>query len=354
MTAPLKLFNDTLTKTLIQNKRFLLQRPSYAKKFIDIATKMKKQADIRSCLLETEDITVPPILIISITNDCNLSCKGCYACAQNREKTDEMTIDEIERIIDESIELGVSIVMIAGGEPLMKEGILAIPKKHPDTVFVLFTNGLLLDSNATAEIDKMKNVFPIISLEGDQDRTDSRRGIGVYENTLQIMRTLNRNKMLFGTSITLTVNNFEEILHGDYLKQLQEIGNRAAFLIEYVPSDGNFDICLTEDQKTELRRMEDALTEQYDMLIILLPGDEERYGGCMAAGRGFIHVSSTGALEACPFAPFSDLNLKEISFKEALKSPMMREIRDNHHLLKESRGGCALIENKEWIAGLTE
>jgi MoaA/NifB/PqqE/SkfB family radical SAM enzyme len=74
----------------------------------------------------------------------------------------------------------------------------------------------------------------------------------------------------------------------------------------------------------------------------------------MAAGRGFIHVSSTGALEACPFAPFSDLNLKEISFKEALKSPMMREIRDNHHLLKESRGGCSLIENKEWIAGLTE
>jgi MoaA/NifB/PqqE/SkfB family radical SAM enzyme len=153
----------------------------------------------------------------------------------------------------------------------MKEGILAIPKKHPDTVFVLFTNGLLLDSNATAEIDKMKNVFPIISLEGNQDRTDSRRGIGVYENSLQIMRTLNRNKMLFGTSITLTVNNFEEILHGDYLKQLQEIGNRAAFLIEYVPSDGNFDICLTEDQKTELRHMEDALTEQYDMLIILLP-----------------------------------------------------------------------------------
>jgi hypothetical protein len=42
MTAPLKLFNDTLTKTLIQNKRFLMQRPSYAKKFIDIATKNEK------------------------------------------------------------------------------------------------------------------------------------------------------------------------------------------------------------------------------------------------------------------------------------------------------------------------
>ena len=90
------------------------------------------------------------------------------------------------------------------------------------------------------------------------------------------------------------------------------------------------------------------------MLIILLPGDEERYGGCMAAGRGFLHVSSTGALEACPFAPFSDLNLKDMPLKTALQSKLLREIRDQHHLLKESRGGCALIENKEWIAGLNQ
>jgi MoaA/NifB/PqqE/SkfB family radical SAM enzyme len=89
------------------------------------------------------------------------------------------------------------------------------------------------------------------------------------------------------------------------------------------------------------------------MLMVTLPGDEEKYGGCLASGRGFLHISSTGALEACPFAPYSDTNIKDMPLREALKSGLLREIRDNHHLLKESRGGCALNENKEWIKSLT-
>ena len=354
MTTPLELFDETMTEMLAKNKRFLLQRPSYAIKFMDIAKQMKKQSAERARLLHDENLTVPPILIISITNDCNLSCTGCYACAQHRNKAEEMPISEIGRIINESVDLGVSVVMIAGGEPLMKEGILDILQKHSSTIFVLFTNGLLLDTKATEILNRTKNIIPLISLEGDQPTTDNRRGNGVYKNTMQIMHRLNEDKMLFGSSITLTKNNFDDIIHSDYLDHLQQIGNRAAFLIEYVPADGNFDICLTEDQKSELRSMEDELTAKYDMLIILLPGDEERYGGCMAAGRGFLHVSSTGALEACPFAPFSDLNLKDMPLKTALQSKLLREIRDQHHLLKESRGGCALIENKEWIAGLNQ
>ena len=354
MTTSIELFDDAMTEMLAKNKRFLLQRPSYAIKFMDIAKQMKKQSAERARLLQDEDLTVPPILIISITNDCNLSCTGCYACAQHRDKTEEMPISEIGRIINESVDLGVSVVMIAGGEPLMKEGILDILQKHSSTIFVLFTNGLLLDAKTTEMLDRTKNIIPIISLEGDQPTTDNRRGDGVYENTMKIMHRLNENKMLFGSSITLTKDNFNDIVHSDYLDHLQQLGNRAAFLIEYVPADGNFDICLTEDQKSELRNMESELTAKYDMLVILLPGDEERYGGCMAAGRGFLHISSTGALEACPFAPFSDLNLKEMPLKTALQSKLLREIRDQHHLLKESRGGCALIENKEWIAGLKQ
>ena len=59
-------------------------------------------------------------------------------------KEEELDIIEINRIVDESVSLGVSVIMIAGGEPLIKEGLLDIPEKHKNTVFVLFTNGLLL------------------------------------------------------------------------------------------------------------------------------------------------------------------------------------------------------------------
>jgi MoaA/NifB/PqqE/SkfB family radical SAM enzyme len=67
-----------------------------------------------------------------------------------------------------------------------------------------------------------------------------------------------------------------------------------------------------------------------------------------------LHISSSGALEACPFAPYSDTSVKNMPLKEALKSRLIREVRENHDKLKESRGGCALKENAEWVASLQE
>ena len=345
-------FHQTMIDWLVKNKRYLFKRPAYIGAFAKISAKIKKQAKLREMLAKNEDLIVPPVLIISVTNDCNLSCKGCYACSQQRDKSGEMTLSDIYRIIDEAVALGVAIILIAGGEPLMKEGILNIPKKYPDTLFVMFTNGLLLGTSATETLAGQKNLVPVISIEGNRETTDYRRGAGMYDNVMNIMSRLAARNQIFGTSITLTSKNYDEIVNSEFLKELESKGSSAAFLIEYVPYEDDFELCLTDQQKQDLREREEAIAKKHNMLIISLPGDEEKYGGCLASGRGFLHISSTGALEACPFAPYSDTNIKGRSLKQALQSKMLKEIRDNHHMLKESRGGCALIENKEWIETL--
>jgi MoaA/NifB/PqqE/SkfB family radical SAM enzyme len=350
MSKEIKLFNTVLYDALKKNKGLLLKRPSYIKAFSTISTFQKKQAKQRELLSKKESIVVPPILILSITNDCNLSCAGCYAFHQQREKEEELDIIEINRIVDESVSLGVSVIMIAGGEPLIKEGLLDIPEKHKNTVFVLFTNGLLLSDEKINRLKDIKNLIPILSLEGGKADTDKRRGKGIYDSVLNIMDKMDKKKLLFGTSITLTADNYEDVVNSDYLKNLEDSGCRAAFLIEYVPMQDDDHLCLSEDQKKHIREQSDF--NELSMLVVPLPGDEERYGGCLAAGRGFLHISSTGSLEACPFAPYSDLNVKKMPLKQALKSKLLAEIRDKHHLLKESKGGCALNENKEWIAEL--
>ncbi len=345
----IKEFNRILTKALIRNRRFLLKRPDYLSEFAKISSKMKKQARVRE-RYGKEGIVVPPVLIISVTNDCNLSCKGCYACSQQREKSGEIDIERIKSVLGEAVELGVCVVMIAGGEPLMKKGILDLPLMYPDTLFVMFTNGLLLGAHG----ELAKNLVPIISVEGGKEATDERRGEGMYERAMAVMDSLDKKGRLFGASVTLTSANYSEVVKTDYLAKLEEKGCRAAFLIEYVPSgEDDFLLCLTDDQKEELRNIEETLYKKHNMLMVTLPGDEEKYGGCLASGRGFLHISSTGALEACPFAPYSDTNIKDMALKEALKSRLLGDIRDNHHLLNESRGGCALNENKEWIRSLT-
>jgi MoaA/NifB/PqqE/SkfB family radical SAM enzyme len=311
---------------------------------------MKRQESVRERYLKDEGLVVPPVLIVSVTNDCNLSCKGCYACSQQRDKSGEMDIERIKSVLSEAVDLGVAVVMIAGGEPLMKSGIMELPSLHTDTLFVMFTNGLLLG----AYKDLPKNFVPVISVEGGKETTDARRGAGMYDNAMAVMENLDKNGRLFGASITLTSANYAEVVNSDYLDTLEAKGCRAAFLIEYVPSgDEDMALCLKDAQKTELRENEDRLYKEHDMLIVTLPGDEEKYGGCLASGRGFLHISSTGALEACPFAPYSDTNIKDGTLKQALKSKLLSGIRDNHHLLKESRGGCALKENREWIEALT-
>jgi MoaA/NifB/PqqE/SkfB family radical SAM enzyme len=267
-----------------------------------------------------------------------------------RDKSREMTLTDIDRVLGEAVALGVAVVLIAGGEPLLKAGIAELPKKYAHTLFVMFTNGLLLSQN---KIDVMpKNVIPIVSIEGSEAATDARRGKGMYTAVMNAMTRLDENARLFGASITLTQQNYNEVMHTDYLANLEKKGCGAVFLIEYVPGADDVDLCLDAEQKQNLCDIMPSLEKRHDMLIVPLPGDEEKYDGCLASGRGFLHISSTGALEACPFAPYSDTNVMNVPLKKALQSDLLRKIRENHHLLTESRGGCALNENSDWIKKL--
>ncbi|MCH4886474.1 radical SAM protein [Acidaminobacter sp. JC074] len=344
------LFNQAIKRNLIDNKKYLKNRGHYTLFYSKVVMQLKKQEKKRLDL--KSDLIVPPIIIMSVTNDCNLRCTGCYANAQDRNRQLEMTSDNIDRVIREGIDLGVSIFMIAGGEPLMKANILEIISKYPNTIFIMFTNGLMIDGDVKNKMKSMKQLIPVFSLEGDEVMTDLRRGSGVYRKVLSKMSLLDREKMMFGTSITLTRENFDTVMSDDYITDLEALGNRVLFLIEYVPCNGDLDLCLTEKQKTILLEKVKHIQDDYSILPIPLPGDESHFEGCLAAGRGFVHISSTGGIEACPFAPYSDASVNDMPLKEALQSRLLTQIRLNHHMLEESEGGCALYENPDWVSGL--
>ena len=348
------LFNSVIRGNLITNRKYLKGRSRYIPAYTEIYRNIGKTERLRAEVLETEGLTVPPILIMSVTNRCNLQCRGCYACAQDRDTDDEMTLADIDRITAEAVEAGVGIVFIAGGEPLLKEGILDIPRKYGSTLFVMFTNGTLIDRDTADSIAGIRNLVPAFSLEGDEAATDARRGAGVYRSIRSAMEMLDRGGIMFGASITLTRQNYSMVTDPSYLAGLDSAGCRALFLIEYVPCEGDPGLCLTEQQKADLLELVPRIMRDCSMLPIALPGNEEKYGGCLAAGRGFLHVSSSGAVEACPFAPYSDVNLKELSFRDALRSRLLGRIRENHHLLEEAEGGCTLFENREWVEKLSE
>jgi MoaA/NifB/PqqE/SkfB family radical SAM enzyme len=87
-------------------------------------------------------------------------------------------------------------------------------------------------------------------------------------------------------------------------------------------------------------------------LFISFPGDEEDVGGCLAAGRGFLHISARGDVEPCPFTPWSDTSLKVTSLRKALDSPLLTAIREHHEEFQETTGGCALWNRRDWVQSL--
>lgn len=301
---------------------------------------------------------VPPFMILSITNKCNLKCKGCYAKIHHHNRQEsEMNEKTLRRILTEAKELGISIILVAGGEPFVRKDIIPVLQDYPEIIFPVFTNGLLLNETMLKKLKKAKNIIPIISLEGKKAETDNRRGTGVYNKLEGILDQLSKAGILNGISFTLTRTNFDTVLDYDFISHLIKKRSQIFFFVEYVPvEEGTEWLTLTKEQRFKLKEKVEKYRSEFPALFISFPGDEEEFGGCLAAGRGFIHINPLGNIEPCPFAPYSDINLNNLSLHEGLKSDLLEKIRSNKEILEESpgKGGCTLWNKKDVVKSLLE
>lgn len=318
-------------------------------RWLRILTRQKKMA-ARRLAAERDQVMIPPVMIFSVTNHCNLNCKGCYAQGKIKKGKEELSLERIDQLFGEASELGIGVIMLAGGEPLMRPEILWTASAYRDIVFPVFTNGTLLSHGSISYFKRKRNLIPILSIEGGRSNTDQRRGEGMHSRIIQAMGELKQSGCFFGLSLTLTRTNFEQVTRPEWLWQNYKLGSRLFFLVDYVPqSEAEQHLCLTGQQKRELQERLAMARTRIPAHFVSLPGDESRYGGCLAAGRGFVHISADGSLEPCPFAPYSDINIGERGLKEALRSDFLSRIRGSHHLLSEARGGCTLWENRNWV-----
>lgn len=345
LNESLKIFFKDAVKTTLRN-------PIQAYYFLRTIRWQKRSARVRANW-EQQGIHVPPIMIFSITNRCNLHCKGCYNQALRQSPQEEISAEKMESIITEAKDLGISFVVIGGGEPLVREEIVDITKKFPEIIFLVFTNGLLIDDDLLRKLKGQNNFVPVISLEGLEEETDGRRGEGVYKRLQNIIKKIKGRGIFWSVSLTVTRLNYEAVTHSQFIQELYDFGCKLFFFVEYTPiKEGTEDWLLTEEQRENLIARRDMFRSKYRALFIAIPGDEEEIGGCLSAGRGFVHVSAEGNVEPCPFAPYSDTNLRDSSLKDALQSEFLRAIRQNHDQLHETEGGCALWVKRVWVRSL--
>lgn len=310
----------------------------------------QRQAARRRHTLERQNVHVPPFLIASITNRCNLFCKGCYARAnQSCDETAKAELLPPKRwgeLFAEADRLGVAFILLAGGEPMLNQPVLDQAAQVKRIIFPVFTNGTLFDESACQFFESNRNLIPIISLEGGHEDTDWRRGRGTYDRLQGTMQRLHRQKRLFGVSITVTTSNLRDVTERDFLEDLAHKGCQVFIFVEYVPvTADSLHLAPGDPERLWLAESIAAFRDRFpDVILLSFPGDEKNTGGCLAAGRGFFHINPTGGAEPCPFSPFSDTSLKTVSLRDALASPLFRRLNDEGLLLGEHSGGCLLFE----------
>ncbi len=222
-------------------------------------------------------LQVPPLLICSITTRCNLNCVGCYAHALarafHRGEQGEMSKEKLESVLSEARELGISIVLLAGGEPLVRKDLMEVTAHYPDIIFPVFTNGLLIDDELIERFQRQRNVVPVISLEGYADDTDQRRGKGIYAHLKKIIGKMEGKGIFLGCSLTVNRDNFDIVLEDAFVQEMIASGSRLFFFVEYVPiQEGTEALLLTETQRLTLRRDDQNDGATVSRLVYLLSG----------------------------------------------------------------------------------
>ena len=345
-------FETSIFDTLKLAARILFYDPRFAVRALRLLSRQRRAAKVRR-VHKARGVHVPPFSIFSITGKCNLSCAGCYANLLHRSDRPELSNERIGRLLSEARDLGVSIMLIAGGEPLLHEGLLDLTAQVPEILFLLFTNATLLDDMVVEKLKTQPHVVPILSLEGDEALNDARRGRGSYSLVMEAMQRLKNARVFFGTSTMLTRENYELSTSREYLRDVLKRGCRLFYYINYIPVESDTEhLQLPGPQVQEFEQLLSEYRKTMPCLFIAFPHDEVALGGCLAAGRGFVHINAYGDVEPCPFSPYSDRNLVEVSLLEAIQSPLLRRIRESGVKLDETDGLCALWSRKEWIKGL--
>ena len=327
-----------------------LDRPGRAKRLSRakrIAVNAGMAAIRRYTVGRRKGLKVPAAVVFSPTMRCNLTCNGCYASGYSREA--ELSGETIDQMLSSAERMGVFLLIITGGEPLMREGIVQVMGAHKRLLFLMVTNGTLLDRDTAESISRAGNIIPVVSLEGTRVQTDRRRGDGTYGAVTAAMTHLAREHVVFGFSAMVTAENFVTLGSQPFLSEMTEHGCSFGFYTDYIPVGGEVDRAWVLDraQQDEFRELVAGLRSSKRLIAVHLPDDEYGHDGrCKAIEGGCVHINAQGYAEPCVFAHFAKENIKDSGLEGILRSPFLAELRSSEAAKRVDGAGCALVGNR--------
>ncbi|MFW6061807.1 MAG: radical SAM protein [Planctomycetota bacterium] len=294
--------------------------------------------------------TQPPRLIAwELTRSCMLACKHCRAAAHNEPYPGELDTRECLRLVDNIASFAKPILILTGGEPMLREDIYEIAShaSRKGLRVVMAPCGLLLDDEAVRRIRAAGISAISISLDGaTADSHDAFRGVeGAFAGAMGGIGAARRGDLPFQINTTVTAGNRHEL--PAMLDLSISLGATCFNPFLLVPTGRGAQLV---DQELTAEQYEQTLNwladqqEREDILIRVtcaphyqrilrqrgISSGPRGGKGCMG-GKSFAFISHRGIVQICGFldTPCGDLHQEGLDFRQLWEhSPLLQQIRD--------------------------
>lgn len=301
-----------------------------------------------------------------VTRSCNLACVHCRASSLKGPYAGELGTDACFKLIDDIASFSKPVVILTGGEPLLRPDIFEIARYGTDQGMrmVLATNGTLLTEESVRKMIASGIQRVSISLDGaDAGSHDEFRKVpGAFAGALAGIEMLKKMGMEFQINTTITRANLDQIER--ILKLAVDLGAAAHHIFLLVPTGRGKEMA---DQAISAEAYEKTLNWFYEQSLscpIQLKatcaphyfrvlhqqkkGAQEEHAGSLHAmtrgclgGSAFCFISHTGQVQPCGYLEIDCGRIKEKSFREIwADSPEFKALRD----LKQYKGKCGRCE----------
>jgi len=273
----------------------------------------------------------PQAVTIAVTNDCQCQCVHCSVPGPSQIYP-PMSLEEINRVAEESLALGVNNMTFTGGEPLLFPDLEQCISRIPQELAVVqvFTNGLTLDLRRALSLKAAGTYAVQISLDSpDAEEHDRLRGKqGASESVREAVANALEADLLVGLSTYATNRSIED----GSLKRIVELagqwGVHEVSVFDVIPTGRLLrqeGIMLTAESRRSLRKLELACNKPQNGLPRMSTQSWTNSGrgfaksfGCLAGNYQF-HITACGDLMPCDFTPLSFGNVRSDSVADLWK-----------------------------------
>ncbi len=154
-----------------------------------------------------------PVVIWNLIRRCNLTCKHCYTTSADINFPGELSTSEVFTVMDDLKSFHVPVLILSGGEPLLRKDIFGIALRAKEMGFYvgLSSNGTLITEDNIDAIDAIGFDYVGISIDGMRETHDAfRRSEGSFDASLRGVRLCRERGIKVGLRFTLTQDNVDD------------------------------------------------------------------------------------------------------------------------------------------------